>query len=96
MCGQDRDLALRVDELLHTADNYDLIGDSYKEAIYYRNMLGLLCNTEPIEAFMENFYNQLVPNVYTPEPGIMEVGRDHVWEAESEHVFRGMDVEALC
>lgn len=69
---QDRDLALRVDELLHTADNYDLIGDSYKEAIYYRNLLGLLFNTDPVEEFMENFYNKLVPNVYTPEPGIME------------------------
>ncbi|KAF0294157.1 Protein PTCD3, mitochondrial [Amphibalanus amphitrite] len=69
---QDRDLALRVDELLHTGDNYDLIGDSYKEAIYYRNLLGLLSVTEPIEAFIENFYNKLVPNVYTPEPGIME------------------------
>ncbi|XP_037078403.1 protein PTCD3 homolog, mitochondrial-like, partial [Pollicipes pollicipes] len=69
---QDRDLALRLDELLHTGSNYDLIGDSYKESVYYRNLLALLYGTEPIEDFMANFYNKLVPNVYTPEPGIME------------------------
>ena len=82
---QDRDLALRVDELLHTGDNYDLIGDSYKEAVYYRNLLGLLYNTDTVEDFMENWYNKLVPNVYTPEPGIMEVrGRDVKLWAQSD------------
>ena len=31
---QDLELAHRVDKLLHTGDNYDLIGDSFKESIY--------------------------------------------------------------
>lgn len=31
---QDKDLAYRVDDLLHFQNNYDLIGDSYKESIY--------------------------------------------------------------
>jgi pentatricopeptide repeat domain-containing protein 3 len=31
---QDIDLAHRVDKLLHTGNNYDLIGDSFKESIY--------------------------------------------------------------
>lgn len=66
----DKDLAKRVDRLLHHANNYDLIGDSYKESIYYRNYFGLLSSTEPIETFMET-YDRLVPHVYTPEPGIM-------------------------
>lgn len=66
----DKDLAKRVDELLHHANNYDLIGDSYKESIYYRSYFGLLSSTEPIEVFMET-YDRLVPHVYTPEPGIM-------------------------
>lgn len=30
----DKDLAYRVDALLHVGNNYDLIGDSYKESIY--------------------------------------------------------------
>nr|CAD7201210.1 unnamed protein product [Timema douglasi] len=67
----DKDLAWSVDALLHTGNNYDLIGDSYKESIYYRNLFALLCSTEPFEVFME-FYNKMVPNIYIPEPGIME------------------------
>jgi pentatricopeptide repeat domain-containing protein 3 len=67
----DRSLAKRVDDLLHTGDNYNLIGDSFKESTYYRNFFVLLVSTEPLETFMET-YNRLVPNVYTPEPAVME------------------------
>ncbi|XP_064543399.1 small ribosomal subunit protein mS39 [Drosophila montana] len=67
----DKALAKKVDELLHTGNNYDLIGDSFKEGIYYRNYLALLCQTESIEDFMQT-YDVLVPNIYIPEPGIME------------------------
>ncbi|XP_062552452.1 small ribosomal subunit protein mS39 [Armigeres subalbatus] len=67
----DKSLAKRVNNLLHYKDNYDLIGDSYKESIYYRNYFTILCNTEPLETFMET-YNLLVPNVYIPEPSVME------------------------
>lgn len=67
----DKDLAKRLDNILHTGSNYDLIGDSYRESIYYRHYFALLCQTEPLEKFMET-YNLLVPNVYIPEPGIME------------------------
>ncbi|XP_063702897.1 small ribosomal subunit protein mS39 [Culicoides brevitarsis] len=67
----DKDIAKRVDKLLHTANNYNLIGDAYKESVYYRNYVGLMADTEPIEDFMET-YNRLVPNIYTPEPGIMQ------------------------
>lgn len=31
---QDRDLAERIHKLLHFKDNYDLIGNSYKESVY--------------------------------------------------------------
>lgn len=31
---QNLELAESVDKLLHTGDNYDLIGDSFKESIY--------------------------------------------------------------
>lgn len=31
---QNVDLAYQIDELLHVGDNYNLIGDSYKESVY--------------------------------------------------------------
>ncbi|XP_055921889.1 protein PTCD3 homolog, mitochondrial [Eupeodes corollae] len=67
----DKNVAKRIDDLLHTGNNYDLIGDSYKEGIYYRHMFALLSQTEPLEEFMVT-YDRLVPNIYIPEPGIME------------------------
>ncbi|EDW01759.1 protein PTCD3 homolog, mitochondrial [Drosophila grimshawi] len=67
----DKALAKKVNDLLHTGSNYDLVGDSFKESIYYRNYLALLCQTESIEDFMQT-YDLLVPNIYIPEPGIME------------------------
>lgn len=67
----DRSLAKRVDDLLHVGDNYNLIGDSFKESVYYRNFFALLVATEPLDTFMQT-YHKLVPNVYTPEPAVME------------------------
>lgn len=67
----DKELAKRVDKLLHTGNNYDLLGDSYKESIYYRHYFGLLCGAEPLEQFFAETYDRLVPHVYIPEPGIM-------------------------
>lgn len=34
--------------------------------------MALRCNFEPFEDFMK-FYDKIVPNIYTPEPGITEV-----------------------
>ncbi|KAG8231248.1 hypothetical protein J437_LFUL005922 [Ladona fulva] len=68
---QDVDLAHRVHDLLTAHNNYDLIGDSHKESVYYRNYFILMCAMEPLETFME-FYNKLVPTVYIPEPVVME------------------------
>ncbi|XP_057651998.1 protein PTCD3 homolog, mitochondrial [Diorhabda carinulata] len=68
---KDVDLAIRVDKLLHFDSNYDLIGDSYKESIYYRHFCLLMVTSVPLEEFMTNTYNILVPNIYVPEPGVM-------------------------
>ncbi|XP_076034430.1 small ribosomal subunit protein mS39 [Oratosquilla oratoria] len=68
---QDMSVAQQLDQLLHTGSNYKLIGDSYKESIYYRHYFALACAVETIENIM-NLYDELVPNIYTPEPGIME------------------------
>lgn len=67
----DNSLAKRVDALLHVGDNYNLIGDSFKESIYYRHYFSLLVTSEPLDKFMES-YHWLVPNVYIPEPAVME------------------------
>jgi len=68
----DLNLAKRVDAFLHQGENYNLIGDSYKESIYYRNYFTLLVQAEPFEKFMADYYHLLVPHVYIPEPSVME------------------------
>ncbi|KAI4458769.1 pentatricopeptide repeat domain-containing protein 3 [Holotrichia oblita] len=67
----DKELAKRVNKLLHHGSNYDLIGDSFKESIYYRHYFILLCQTEPLDTFMEEIYFKLVPHIYVPEPSVM-------------------------
>lgn len=74
ICNQhlnDKNLSKRVDALLHHGDNYNLIGDSFKESVYYRNFFSLLVSSESLEVFMET-YHMLVPHVYIPEPGVVE------------------------
>ncbi|CAB3370090.1 Hypothetical predicted protein [Cloeon dipterum] len=68
---EDPALAKRVHKLLHAHDNYDFIGDTYKESIYYRLFFSLLVKFEPLEDFMK-IYNKYVPNIYIPEPSNME------------------------
>ncbi|XP_066247105.1 small ribosomal subunit protein mS39 [Euwallacea similis] len=64
-------LGQKVHELLMFGNNYDLIGDSYKESIYYRHYFNLLLANVPLDYFIEKTYNRLVPNVYVPEPTVM-------------------------
>jgi len=68
---RDIDTAYRLDNLLHTADNYNLIGDSFKESVYYRFFFFLICQMGTLKEFWE-LYNKLVPNIYVPEPAVME------------------------
>ncbi|KAH8021225.1 hypothetical protein HPB51_013326 [Rhipicephalus microplus] len=58
----DKDLAYKVHELLNYGTNYNMIGDSFKESIYYQNFFKLLCSTENIDVFFD-MYNKYVPNV---------------------------------
>ncbi|KAJ8979588.1 hypothetical protein NQ317_019476 [Molorchus minor] len=83
----DIDLAKRVDTLLHFANNYNLIGDSYKESIYYRHYFILLINSLPLEEFMNEVYYKLVPNIYVPEPSVMtEVLKQVDLNGETEYI----------
>lgn len=67
----DKSLAKRVNALLHVGENYNLIGDSFRESIYYRHFFSLLVSSDPLEVFLETYHN-LVPHVYVPEPSVME------------------------
>ncbi|ENN73943.1 hypothetical protein YQE_09445, partial [Dendroctonus ponderosae] len=85
----DVSVAQRVHKLLLLDNNYDLIGDSYRESIYYRHYFSLLLPNVPFEEFMETTYNKLVPNVYVPEPSVMkEVIKQIELNGAIEHIPR--------
>ncbi|CAG9769345.1 unnamed protein product [Ceutorhynchus assimilis] len=67
----DISVGQRLHKLLLFGNNYDLIGDSYKESIYYRHYFSLVLSNVPLQDFMESMYNKLVPNIYVPEPSVM-------------------------
>ncbi|XP_060867509.1 small ribosomal subunit protein mS39 [Metopolophium dirhodum] len=69
---QNVDVALRVHSVLLKTKNYNLIGDSYKESVYYRHLFAILCQNESVE-FLMKYYNDLVPHIYIPEPAITEL-----------------------
>ncbi|KAI5641169.1 pentacotripeptide-repeat region of PRORP domain-containing protein [Phthorimaea operculella] len=68
---QSIDLAERVHALLMKGDNYKLVGDAYKESIYYRHYVTVACRHAPFERTTQ-LLDTLVPNVYVPEPSVME------------------------
>ncbi|XP_033215481.1 protein PTCD3 homolog, mitochondrial [Belonocnema kinseyi] len=59
-------LGKRLHELLLAHNNYVLIGDSYKENVYYRYYMLLHLNNLQFNSFMK-FYQEFIPNIYTPE-----------------------------
>ncbi|KAG6450726.1 protein PTCD3 homolog, mitochondrial [Manduca sexta] len=68
---QDINMAERLHMLLMKGDNYKLVGDAYKESIYYRHLVTIACRHAPFERTTE-LLDTLVPNVYVPEPSVME------------------------
>ncbi|XP_075972245.1 small ribosomal subunit protein mS39 [Anticarsia gemmatalis] len=68
---QDINLAERLHALLMKGDNYKLVGDAYKESIYYRHYVTVACRHAPYEKTLE-LLDTLVPNIYVPEPTVME------------------------
>ncbi|XP_022160312.1 protein PTCD3 homolog, mitochondrial [Myzus persicae] len=69
---QNVEVALRLHSILLKKKNYNLIGDSYKESVYYRHLFAILCQNESVE-FLMKYYNDLVPHIYIPEPAITEL-----------------------
>ncbi|CAG0882465.1 unnamed protein product [Darwinula stevensoni] len=72
-CNYLGDVALgkEIHEFLLDGNNYDFVGDSYKESIYYRNYFTLMCRNEPVDEFFEKTYYKFVPQIYTPEPSVL-------------------------
>ncbi|XP_048481128.1 protein PTCD3 homolog, mitochondrial isoform X3 [Plutella xylostella] len=68
---QDINMAERLHTLLMKGDNYKLVGDAYKESIYYRHYVTVACRQAPFEKTTE-LLDTLVPNVYVPEPTVFE------------------------
>lgn len=59
-----------MNRLLQLGENRLLIGDSFKESVYYAHFFRLMCIADSIENFLK-VYDDLVPNVYCPEPTVM-------------------------
>ncbi|XP_063976240.1 small ribosomal subunit protein mS39 [Diachasmimorpha longicaudata] len=68
---QDPVLADRIHKLLLTQENYKLLGDGFKESLYYRHYFHVQVKNNSLDEFMKSYYDLLVPHVYTPEPNIM-------------------------
>ncbi|XP_028038026.1 protein PTCD3 homolog, mitochondrial [Bombyx mandarina] len=68
---QDINMAERVHALLMKNNNYKLVGDAYKESIYYRHLVTVACRHAPFEKATE-YLDTLIPNIYIPEPSVME------------------------
>ncbi|KAJ8725153.1 hypothetical protein PYW07_016111 [Mythimna separata] len=68
---QNITMAERLHALLMKGDNYKLVGDAYKESIYYRHYVTVACRHASFEKTLE-LLDTLVPNVYVPEPSVME------------------------
>ncbi|XP_014661679.1 PREDICTED: protein PTCD3 homolog, mitochondrial-like [Priapulus caudatus] len=84
----DMRLAYRVHRLVHRGNNILLLGDSFKQSTYYMHFFRLLCATESVEKLFE-YYEDLVPNVYTPEPSVMmDVIRNLDANSALEHLPR--------
>ncbi|XP_052102013.1 pentatricopeptide repeat domain-containing protein 3, mitochondrial-like isoform X7 [Mytilus californianus] len=61
----DKDLAFKVDALLHSKDNYKFMIDFFAESTYCNIFLTLICQFEHIDKVME-VYHRLTPNVWSP------------------------------
>ncbi|XP_063434545.1 small ribosomal subunit protein mS39-like isoform X1 [Mytilus trossulus] len=61
----DKELAYKVDALLHNQDNYKFMIDFFAESTYCNIFLTLICQFEHIDKIME-LYHRLTPNVWSP------------------------------
>ncbi|KAI5104991.1 pentatricopeptide repeat domain-containing protein 3, mitochondrial precursor [Silurus meridionalis] len=67
VCLDNKDIeqAYRVHHLLGVGDNWQLLGDSYQQSIYYGRFFNLLCMMEHIDVVLK-WYREFVPSLYYP------------------------------
>ncbi|XP_060783415.1 small ribosomal subunit protein mS39 isoform X1 [Neoarius graeffei] len=67
VCLDNKDIeqAYRVHGLLEVGDNWQLLGDSYHQSIYYGRFFNLLCMMEHIDVVLK-WYRELIPSLYFP------------------------------
>lgn len=69
---EDPELGNKIQQLLLTGDNYNLIGSNFRESIYYRHYMTLQLRNRSIDDFMTSCYELLVPHIYVPDRDVME------------------------
>ncbi|KAK7090734.1 small ribosomal subunit protein mS39-like [Littorina saxatilis] len=67
----DVELAFRIDRLLNTGKNAELIGDSRLENMYYSFFLRLVCMLETMDRIME-VYQRVTPHLWTPNLSVLD------------------------
>ncbi|KAK3564995.1 hypothetical protein QTP86_032513 [Hemibagrus guttatus] len=67
ICLDNKDIeqAYRVHSLLEVKDNWQLLGDSYHQSIYYGRFFNLLCMMEHIDVVLK-WYREFIPSLYYP------------------------------
>ncbi|KAM9471069.1 small ribosomal subunit protein mS39 [Clarias gariepinus] len=67
VCLDNKDIeqAYRVHSLLEVGDNWQLLGDSYLQSIYYGRFFNLLCMMEHIDVVLK-WYKEFIPSLYYP------------------------------
>lgn len=66
----DLELAYRIDKLLNTDNNIQLMVDSRLENVYYTFFLQLVCTFESLEKIME-VYQRVTPHIWTPNYSVL-------------------------
>uniref|UniRef100_A0A3Q3F8K6 Small ribosomal subunit protein mS39 n=2 Tax=Kryptolebias marmoratus TaxID=37003 RepID=A0A3Q3F8K6_KRYMA len=63
--NKDLDLGYKVHSLVEVGENCRLLGNSYKQSIYYGCFFSLLCLMEHIDVVLK-WYKQMIPSLYYP------------------------------
>ncbi|XP_066595587.1 small ribosomal subunit protein mS39-like [Prorops nasuta] len=67
----DCNIALEIDNIYLTGDNYKFLGNNYRKETYYRFYILIFLDSMTIDEFMK-FYESITPHVYIPQESVME------------------------
>ncbi|KAJ8262485.1 hypothetical protein GJAV_G00167000 [Gymnothorax javanicus] len=62
---KDIELAYRLHRFLEKENNWQLLGDSYQQSLYYGRFFNLLCMMEHVDVVLK-WYRDIVPSLYYP------------------------------